>query len=374
MPIKKREIPWLGQRNGVYTVFWYDAGTRQTGRQSLYTKDSEEAQVRYAAFLAEGKDIIAKRSAGLTVSDALDSYFIEHIKKNACEPKSTQTSISHLQTHFGDTPLKDVGPSDCIAYLNARLTGTIGQIAKESTVGKELGVLRAAAKYAVKWKRISLAEMPTFEIPRGPVSKGIWLFKDELQRLFDTARNLDNYGEMEQKALSYLELLYYTGSRRRAIEQLTWQQVDLFRRRVNLSKAGEKQTKKRRPTIPIDPLLMPTFLRCQQHRENDYVLGGSGAILINMFNRCAKAAGVFDLPERDGRPQAKLSPHMLRHSRATHLLEEGKSMWAVAALLGDTVQTVAAVYGHHSADFLEKQLYGEPPAKESPLKLIEVIG
>lgn len=49
-------------------------------------------------------------------------------------------------------------------------------------------------------------------------------------------------------------------------------------------------------------------------------------------------------------------PHIMRHSRATHLLQDGKSIYTVAKLLGDTVTTIERVYGHHSPKSLAADL------------------
>ena len=45
-------------------------------------------------------------------------------------------------------------------------------------------------------------------------------------------------------------------------------------------------------------------------------------------------------------------PHLLRHSRATHMLMDGDSPYKVAKLLGDTLATVERVYGHSDPEFL----------------------
>ena len=46
-------------------------------------------------------------------------------------------------------------------------------------------------------------------------------------------------------------------------------------------------------------------------------------------------------------------PHMLRHSRASHMLHDGEDIYKVARLLGDTVATVERVYGHSQVEFLK---------------------
>jgi len=56
------------------------------------------------------------------------------------------------------------------------------------------------------------------------------------------------------------------------------------------------------------------------------------------------------------RPSGSLSPHVLRHTRATHLLQQGVHPKAVADLLGYDVTTVLRVYGHACPDYLETAL------------------
>ena len=51
-------------------------------------------------------------------------------------------------------------------------------------------------------------------------------------------------------------------------------------------------------------------------------------------------------------PGPDVTPHTLRHTRATHLLQLGVDIWDVAGLLGDTVSTIERTYGHYSPDYL----------------------
>jgi len=48
---------------------------------------------------------------------------------------------------------------------------------------------------------------------------------------------------------------------------------------------------------------------------------------------------------------AYVVPHILRHSRATHMLKQGVPIWEAANALGMSVAVLAAVYGHHAPDW-----------------------
>lgn len=49
-----------------------------------------------------------------------------------------------------------------------------------------------------------------------------------------------------------------------------------------------------------------------------------------------------------------MTPHTLRHTRATWLMQAGVDMWEAAGSLGMTVETLQNTYGHHHADFQKR--------------------
>jgi len=285
-------------------------------------------------------------SRPLKLAAALDLYFEEHVREHVIDQQSIVNSVRHLKNYFEDKALKDVGMADSKAYRRWRL----GK-AKSGTVAKELRVLKAAAHHCVRWKHITAAELPAFEKMRREEPRDIWLFKDELDLLKAAARPVGTDAIRAWRTAGFIELAYYTGSRKAALERLTWDQVDLENNRINLAQPGERRTKKRRPTVPLDPSLKPTLLMLQKLQINKYVLFNKCSI-SPAFKQIAEAAGLLKLPARGGRATGVLTPHVLRHSRATHLLQDGKTPWQVAGLLGDTVQTVTAVYGHHCSEYL----------------------
>ncbi len=376
MPKARREIPWLETRNGTYYVFWYSGERNRTERLSLRTSDAVEAQKRYAAFLAEGSALFNPDSlaSGITVSQALDDYYREHtIKKNVAVGR-TEIILRHLKAFFKNTPLKEIDIPSCRAYADARRAGIVGGNEKgeriveasDATIRRELGALSAAANHARKWKRITLAEMPVVERPsearRHALTDEDYLTVEEWRRALNAARdavvragNRPKRAKFAQKLVDFMVVCYDTGSRRRAIERLTPFQVNLKTGRVNLRSPteteAERNSRKRRGVVPIGDDARSTYERLLEENKDAKFLFGTDRSMYGHFRRHMESLGL-------GR---KSNPHIIRHSRATHLLQAGVSIYDVARLLCDTVATVERVYGHHSPEFLGETLRKAKP-------------
>lgn len=377
MPRPRRTVPWLDWRNGVAYACWYDAESRRTRKLSLGTRDAAEAQARFAAFLTQGSDQYGASSKGMTISQCLKFYFDEHVdpprpkelhekwlqlcaianeldlpeppappKAGIADPVRADIVRRHLERLAGDVAVSNIDVTFCREYAKKRLTEKPSL--SLTTLSLELSQLKAAVRHNIKWKRLKPADDPVIEYPAATRKRECWLFKDELRKLRQAA---------DEDMRDFIDLLYYTGSRRRAIETLEWRQVDLDSGVIRLAKPGERKTKKRRPTVPIVPQLQSVLLRRYLEKENGYVLGSDRNRFVQLTT-LAKKAGVYDLPERDGRPAERLTAHALRHSRATHLLQDGVGIYAVAKLLGDTVATVERTYGHASMQEMSDALKG----------------
>ena len=125
-------------------------------------------------------------------------------------------------------------------------------------------------------------------------------------------------------------------------------------RTISLDKRGARKTNKRRPTVPMGTLY-PMLKDMYDKRKNEWVLG-SDDDLLTAFTKLCDDEELLEVAERDGRPAGRITPHILRHSRATHLLEDGVSIYAVSKLLGDNPTTVQKTYGHISMGSLDDEL------------------
>lgn len=276
----------------------------------------------------------------ILVKTALDFYYKEHIAVKAVARRRSEYSIEALKGFFSHTELKDVDIPMCREYRKSRVG------IADSTVRLELGVLNAAANHNLRWRRIKNDDMPSVELPPAGRTKTIWLMKEELKSFAAAAK------EVSERIDKFVVLAYYTAARKQSIETLKWDQIDLSANRINLAKANEQVTKKRRPIVPVPAEVLERLKHWKEQSTSEYFLDHPGSIRYE-FDVAAKIAGLTKLKTAGMREAGVLTPHVLRHSRATHLLQDGKEPWAVANLLGDSLTTVLRVYGHACSSYME---------------------
>ena len=204
-----------------------------------------------------------------------------------------------------------------------------------------MGVLRAAINHAHQAGR--LTRPVAVELPPSAPPRERWLTRGEVARLLEAALS-------EPRCRLHLPLFIllglYTGRRKEAILSLRWAQVDLDAARINFDQPGVARSNKRRGRIPIPNRLMPHLRRARlRGSELGFVVNEGGRRIRHVkrgFASACRRAGLTDV-----------TPHVLRHTCATWLMQRGVSKWDAAGYLAMTVETLERNYGHHHPDFLK---------------------
>lgn len=139
---------------------------------------------------------------------------------------------------------------------------------------------------------------------------------------------------------------WYTGSRRSVITGLKWSMVNLETGIMQRKERGAAQTKKRSPPVRLGSRLLAHISRW--HRLDD---GASDYVVHFRGNKIDRPIRSWERARKAAKLPIHVVPHILRHSRATHMLKAGVPIWEAANALGMSVQVMAAVYGHHSPDW-----------------------
>ncbi len=217
------------------------------------------------------------------------------------------------------------------AYQSAR-----GASVSSGSVRREVVVLRAALSWAEREGWIEGA--PYVEMPPKPPPRDRWLSRSDVDRLTHSARS--------PHIKLFIILAYHTAARTGAILDLEWDRVDFDRRLVRYAKPGRRETKKRRAVVPINTAALAELQSAYQLRTTDHVIEYHSAPVRSIktgFRRACQDAGI-----------AECSPHILRHTAASHMVMAGVPLAEVARMLGDTEAIVEKVYGKHSPDYLRR--------------------
>lgn len=352
-------IPYLDKADsGVFYAKWTDG--RRSKRKSMGTRDPAVAQARFAQWLLMGgaAGVPENPAQVYTVADLWDAYERGHVLRKTDPSATHNQSWKHLRQHFGEMLLTDV--SDAVpAYVAKREKGLIGRKSKSPTIRRELVLLRACFNWCADAKErralISVADVPGFALPADSIPRDRWLKEDEIARLM-AAAEAKRGGPRLSRVERFLWLALETAGRKQALLDLTWDRVDFDTNVIHLALPGRKQTKKRRASVPISRTLLPVLKRAHGERISDVVLDHGGEIWAAI--QVVAAAAGFGPPQPKRENGAKpvstgISPHVMRHTAATHMARRGVSLWKVAKILGDNIATVEKTYAKHAPEDLQ---------------------
>lgn len=202
------------------------------------------------------------------------------------------------------------------------------------TVRNELAVIRAALNWCERKKLLRKA--PFVAMPRLPQTTIGHLSKPQFRKLLK--------GVVRPHVRLFMQLAVATGARSNALLDLTWAQVDLDRGIINLNPRDRIQTAKYRAVVPINAQLREALTDAKVGALSDYVIE-HGRDRVGSIKKGFAAAC-----ERSG---VKAHPHMLRHSAAVWMAEDGHAMSVIAQYLGHTDSRITErVYARFSPSFL----------------------
>jgi integrase len=320
------------QKRKCFYITWTERG--RSRERSTGTPNREEAEIVFAEWMQlRGRRKGPSDPAEILVTDVLTEYARERGPK-VVAPAQMGRSIYALAGFWQEKVVADVTPQNCIQYAEKRDRAS-------GTIRRELGVLQAAISWA--HRNGTLTRSVAVQLPKAAEPRDRWLTRQEAARLIRASRT--------QKARLYMPLFIllglYTGRRKEAILSLRWPQVDLAAGLIDFEVAGRQRTKKKRGKVPIPTRLMP-HLRRARLRGTDlgYVLHIDGERILNVkkgFGAACKRAGLQGV-----------TPHTLRHTAATWLMQSGVKTWEAAGFLAMSEKTLIAVYGHHHPDFMRE--------------------
>ena len=188
--------------------------------------------------------------------------------------------------------------------------------------------------------------------PRPPARLPKAISIDEVERLLSAASTGDTPAALRDRAL--LELLYGVGARVSEATGLDVDDVDLEQDLVRVFGKGGKER-----LIPLGQYAKEALIAYLVRARPVLVAGGKGtpALFVNQRGGRLSRQSVWNIIQACGQRadlDAHLSPHTLRHSFATHLLDGGADVRVVQELLGHASVTTTQIYTMVSATHLRE--------------------
>jgi integrase len=187
---------------------------------------------------------------------------------------------------------------------------------------------------ALRWRLGAGA--PKVELPPRGQPRDRWLTRQEADKLIA--------GLKGHHVRLFVLLALHTAARRGAILGLTWDRVDLDSRRIDFNEPERERTKKRRARPPINDTPYAALVAAKESAETSYVIEWAGNRVDSVKHGCRSAG------ERAG--LTDVTPHTLRHTAVTWMMQAGVPVWEAAGFSAMTIQMVQEVYGHHHPDHL----------------------
>lgn len=280
----------------------------------------------------------------------LRERFFEHL---AFERRSSPHTVAAYRTdldqfeHWLQQELPGVGvedPGD--KAVRAWIMHLMGTGAGARTVNRKLSALRAFYRYARMVGAVAKDPTELVTPPRPPARLPVFVAVTEMDALLEGAPP----GGWPLREQAVVELLYSTGIRLAELLGLRWIDVDLERATI---KVLGKRSKER--IVPLLPAVVTTLQALAAEG------GGRGdqAVFVGKSGRPMARRSVQALVRRylgTVTTQRKRSPHVLRHTFATHLLDAGADLNAVKELLGHANLAATQVYTHNTMEKL-KEVY-----------------
>ncbi len=222
------------------------------------------------------------------------------------------------------------------------------ELAKTS-INRKISTLKVYYKFLLKKGEIS--KNPTSKVHNFKKDKKLPEFVEEhnINKLLDELARYETFEEMRDVLI--LELFYGTGMR--LAELMNLQESDVKKGGAELKVIGKGNKERRIPLNSTLLELIPKYIKKKHEQEDNkstfLIVTNAGEKVYRMFvyRTVRKYLSLINT-------QSKKSPHVLRHTFATHLLDKGADLNAIKELLGHSSLATTQIYTHNTLDKLKK--------------------
>lgn len=220
-----------------------------------------------------------------------------------------------------------------------------------STIRLRMAALRSFYNFLVKRRGLPHSPLAAVRLPKLEKKLPVVLSERQMEDLLDApvthSKTQQAVDWAAARDAAMLEILYSAGLRRAELASLTVEAIDPYHDTVRVTGKGGKQR--------LCPLGEPAVAAIQRYRQLARV--HSGPLFLNKSRRPLSVRSINNILKQrlaqSGVP-VPATPHKLRHSFATHLLDHGADLRAVQAMLGHASLSTTQIYTQVSMERMKK--------------------
>jgi len=271
------------------------------------------------------------------------------VERNASERtlRAYADALTNIRNHLQAKPWTKCTADDFRDYLFRLMKAN----AARSYIRLQFSALRTFYKFLRLRKNLAQDPSSQIQLPKLEKKLPIVLTRTQIEELLTaplkTAPEKQAPKWMRDRDVAILELFYSSGLRLSELTALDVSDVDLYTESVRVFGKGRKER--------VCPVGIPALEAIQRYRAAAKV--HSGPLFINKLRKRISARSVWLTLRRYLRQTSipiVISPHKLRHSFATHLLDRGADLRSVQALLGHASLSTTQIYTHVTVERLKK--------------------
>jgi integrase/recombinase XerC len=283
-------------------------------------------------------------------SDPLTQEFLRYLNVERNVSPRTLKAYREALTAFRaqmETPWKKCRADDFRDYLFAIMKR--GQA--RSYVRLQFSALRAFYRFLVERKGLRVDPVRELHLPKIDKKLPLALTRQQVEELLavplNVAKNRAAPAWMPLRDVAIMELFYSSGLRLSELADLDVPDVDLYTEAVRVLGKGRKER--------VCPVGAPALEAISRYRAAADV--HSGPLFVNKLRKRISTRSIWLILKRYLRRTSipiSISPHKLRHSFATHMLDRGADLRSVQALLGHASLSTTQIYTQVTVERLKK--------------------
>lgn len=299
----------------------------------------------------------AREAPKEAASDLKVDAFLEFLEVEKNSSERTRRNYAHALARFRENhPLGFSSWEACQADdFRAYLFEMMKAERARATIRLHFAALRSFYKFLGLRHGVDPNPLQNVQLPKMEKKLPVVLTLKQVEDLLSLPLKVEQPKQAPQwvgeRDAAILELFYSTGTRIEELSQVDVEDIDVYQETMRVVGKGRKER-----LCPIGPHAMDAL---QAYRMKAQIK--SGPLFISKLRKRMSRAGIHEVVKKYLRHSdipINVSAHKLRHSFATHLLDNGADLRSVQALLGHSSLSTTQIYTHVTVERL-KEAYNE---------------